>query len=42
LRLARLVVEQEWPVARAAERFDVSWATANRRAQRYRQLGAEG
>jgi transposase InsO family protein len=40
--LARLIVEQEWPVARAAERFDVSWATANRWAQRYRQLGAEG
>ena len=25
LRLARLIVEQEWPVARAAERYDVSW-----------------
>jgi transposase InsO family protein len=42
LRLARLIVEQEWPVARAAERFDVSWPTANRWAKRYRQLGADG
>ncbi|MGZ4591560.1 MAG: leucine zipper domain-containing protein, partial [Actinomycetes bacterium] len=42
LRLARLIVEQEWPVARAAERFDVSWPTANRWATRYRQLGAAG
>ena len=25
LKLARLVVDQEWPVARAAERYDVSW-----------------
>jgi hypothetical protein len=24
LRLARLIVEQGWPVARAAERYDVS------------------
>ncbi len=42
LRLARLVVEQGWPVARAAERYDVSWPTAKRWADRYRQLGAAG
>ena len=42
LRLARLVVDQGWPVARAAERYDVSWPTANRWAQRYRQLGEAG
>ena len=42
LRLARLVVEEGWPVARAAERYDVSWPTANRWAQRYRLLGAAG
>ena len=42
LRLARLIVEQDWPVARAAERFDVSWRTASRWAERYRQLGADG
>ena len=28
LRLARLIVEAGWPVARAAERYDVSWKTA--------------
>jgi transposase InsO family protein len=39
LRLARLVVDQGWPIARAAERYDVSWPTAKRWADRYRQLG---
>jgi transposase InsO family protein len=42
LRLARLVVEEGWPIARAAERFDVSWPTAKRWADRYRQLGPAG
>ncbi len=42
LRLARLIVDQEWPVARAAERYDVSWRTADRWAQRYRELGPDG
>ncbi len=42
LRLARLVVEHGWPVARAAERYDVSWPTAKRWAERYRQLGPAG
>jgi transposase InsO family protein len=42
LRLARLVVDHGWPVARAAERYDVSWPTAKRRADRYRQLGPDG
>ena len=42
LRLARLVVEQGWPIARAAERYDVAWPTAKRWADRYRQLGAAG
>ncbi|MBB6380587.1 transposase InsO family protein [Pseudonocardia eucalypti] len=40
--MARLIVEDGWPVARAAERFQVSWPTANRWAQRYRELGPEG
>jgi transposase InsO family protein len=40
--LARLIVEQGWPVARAAERYDVSWPTAKRWAERYRQLGPAG
>ena len=35
-RLARLVVEEGWPVRRAAERFQVSPATASRWVGRYR------
>jgi transposase InsO family protein len=42
LRLARLIVDEGWPVARAAERYDVSWPTAKRWADRYRQLGPDG
>ena len=42
LRLAKLIVEEGWPVARAAERYDVSWPTARRWADRYRQLGPDG
>jgi len=42
LKLARLVVEQGWSPARAAERYDVSWRTAKRWAERYRELGAAG
>ena len=42
LRLARCVVEDGWPLRRAAERFSVSHTTAARWAARYRQLGAAG
>ena len=42
LRLARCVVEQGWPIARAAERFQVSRPTATRWAQRYREQGPAG
>ncbi len=42
LRLARLIVEHGWPVARAAERFQVAWPTANRWATRYRLEGEAG
>ena len=42
LRLARGVVEQGWPVARAAERFQVSRPTVHRWAQRYREQGPAG
>jgi transposase InsO family protein len=42
LRLAQLIVEHGWPVARAAERYDVSWPTAKRWADRYRQAGPAG
>lgn len=42
LKLARLVVDQGWPIARAAEWFHVSWPTAKRWADRYRRLGPAG
>lgn len=42
LRLARLIVDDQWPVAQAARRFEVSWRTAKRWAERYAALGAEG
>jgi transposase InsO family protein len=42
LRLARCVVEEGWPLRRAAERFQVSPSTAARWSARYRQAGAAG
>ncbi|MGW5498774.1 IS481 family transposase [Streptomyces olivaceoviridis] len=42
LRLARCVVEDGWPLRRAAERFQVSPTTAQRWADRYRQYGEAG
>ena len=42
LRLARCVVEDGWPVRRAAERFQVSPTTAQRWADRYRAEGRAG
>jgi transposase InsO family protein len=42
LRLARLIVDQGWPPARAAERYDVSWKTAKKWAERYRDEGPAG
>jgi len=42
LRLARCVVEDGWPLRRAAERFQVAVTTAARWAGRYRELGAAG
>jgi transposase InsO family protein len=42
LRLARCVVDDGWPLRRAAERFQVAHTTAARWASRYRQLGAAG
>jgi transposase InsO family protein len=42
LRLARCVVEDGWPLRRAAERFQVSVTTAGRWAGRYRAQGAAG
>ena len=42
LRLARCVVDDQWPLRRAAERFQVSPTTAQRWADRYRQQGEAG
>jgi transposase InsO family protein len=42
LRLARCVVEDGWPLRRAAERFQVAVPTAKRWADRYRAEGRAG
>ncbi|MFJ9317990.1 IS481 family transposase [Pimelobacter simplex] len=42
LRLARLIVDDGWPPSRAAEFFNVSWRTAAKWAQRYRDEGPAG
>ncbi len=42
LRLARCVVDDRWPLRRAAERFQVSVNTAKRWADRYRTDGPAG
>ena len=42
LRLARLVVEDGWTPARAAEFFHVTWRTADKWARRYRDEGVAG
>ncbi|MBN1092497.1 IS481 family transposase [Blastococcus sp. TML/M2B] len=42
LRMAQLIVEDNWPKVRAAELFGVAWTTADRWAERYRTLGAAG
>jgi hypothetical protein len=42
LLLARRVVDEGWPIVRAAEHFHVSWPTAKRWASRYAAMGPEG
>jgi transposase InsO family protein len=42
LRLARCVVDQGWPLRRAAQRFQVAVTTAKRWADRYRMHGPAG
>ena len=42
LRLARCVVDQGWPMRRAAELFGVSLTTAQRWSGRYRAQGQSG
>ena len=41
-RLARCIVEDSWPLRRAAERFQVSVGTAARWAERFREDGPDG
>jgi transposase InsO family protein len=41
-RLACLIVEKGWSIPRAAERYDVSWRTAKKWADRYRAEGPAG
>ena len=42
LRLARCVIDDGWPLRRAAERFQVSPTTAARWSARYREAGVAG
>ena len=42
LKLARLIVEDGWSVAAAAERFQVAWPTAKRWATRFEAEGEAG
>ena len=42
LRLARCIVDNGWPIARAAERFQVARTTATKWSERYRELGPAG
>jgi transposase InsO family protein len=41
LRIARLIVDDGWPVAQAAAFFHVAWPTAKRWADRYAAMGAD-
>src|SRR6478735_3169447 len=42
LKMARLIVDDGWPPARAAERFMTSWKTAKKWAERYSAEGPAG
>lgn len=42
LRIARLIVDEHWPVVQAARQFNVSWATAKRWADHYAAMGGAG
>ncbi len=42
LKMAKLIVDRGWDIARAAERYDVSWKTAKKWADRYEAEGAAG
>jgi len=42
LRVARLIIDDGWTVAAAADYFRISWPTAAKWARRYVELGPEG
>lgn len=42
LRVARLIIDEQWTVAAAADYFRVSWPTAAKWARRYVELGPDG
>jgi len=42
LRLARLVVDDDWSISAAAAYYRVSWDTASKWSRRYVELGSEG
>lgn len=42
LRIARLIVDDGWPIVLAARQFNVSWPTAKRWAERYAAMGTVG
>lgn len=42
LKVARLVIDEGWPIARVAERYEVSWPTVKRWATRYAAMGQAG
>jgi len=42
LRIARLIVDDGWPVVLAARQFNVAWPTARRWAERYAAMGVAG
>jgi transposase InsO family protein len=42
LKMAKLIVDGGWEIPRAAERYDVSWKTAKKWADRYREEGEAG
>jgi len=41
-RIARLIIDDGWPVSYAANQFNVSWPTAKRWAERYEAMGSAG
>ena len=42
LKMAKLIVDEGWKIPRAAERYDVSWKTAKKWADRYEAEGPAG